>query len=182
MLLRPFERDDARDYAQMMNQVLAQPGMSGFLLTFPPYLGQRHARGRIRETHGWLRQNRGWSLAIELQGHLIGQAQIVTMGARRCLAEVAYWLGPAYQGQGHAQLAMAALIDAAAGHWPLERVEATVVPGNDPSTRLLDRLGFTYRELASVPYKVQGGWRQRRADLLIYERAIVLSSNIGGLS
>ena len=168
LLLRPFAWADAPHYQRLINQVLAQPGMNGFLLTFPRRLSPAQTRARIRETHSWLRQNRGWSLAIALEGQMIGQAQIVTLDARQRRAEIAYWLSSAYQGQGHARRAIAALIKAARQQWPLERIEATVVPGNTPSTRLLERLGFTYHELATLPYRVQGGWRRRQAELLVY--------------
>ena len=37
---------------------------------------------------------------------------------------------------------MATLMEAAQAHWPLEKLEATVVPGNEASIRVLERLGL----------------------------------------
>ena len=171
--LRPFRRADAPIFAKHIEGILTQTNSADFLLTFPRPFRPGHARRRIHETHGWLRQNRGWSLAIEWQGQLVGQAQLVCHPPRNSLAEAAYWIARPFQGQGLALSAMKTLIHAAVQHWPLETIEATLVPGNQASLKILTRLGFCKRELARIPYRIQGGWRQKHAELLIYTRPAI---------
>lgn len=57
--------------------------------------------------------------------------------------EVGYVLRTDRQGQGLATEAVTALLAAATSSWQVSRVVAVVVDGNDASTRLLERLGFT---------------------------------------
>ena len=170
LLLRPFQLRDAPAYASHINTLLSDPNMPGFLLTFRAPYSARLARERIRQSHAWARQNRGWALAIDWDGTLIGQAQIVTMDRRQTRAEIAYWLAPTHQGRGLAHAAMDTLIQAAANHWPITQVEATVSADNQASIRLLHRLGFAYINDTVVPYRVQGSWRRRRARVQVYGR------------
>lgn len=171
LVLRPFHLDDADNFAEHIRGLISDPKIEGAMLTFPNPFQLRHARARIRETQRWIQSNRGWSFAIIWQGALVGQAQIICARPRHRFAEIAYWLAPEVQGQGLAFTAMDLLLEAAVDHWPLEQIEATVVPGNAASISLLHRLGFTYRELAEVPYKRQGAWWRQTAQLEIYERA-----------
>jgi len=168
--LRPFRDQDAEAFQDAICATLAIPDTSGHMLTFPQPFTRRHARARIRQTHRWLEQGRGWSLTLIHQGQLAGQIQLICALPRRRRAEIAYWIAPAFRGQGLARQGVATLIEAACAHWPLERIEATVVPGNAASIAVLTDLGFTQRELAPVPYRVQGHWRRRSADLLVFAR------------
>lgn len=58
-------------------------------------------------------------------------------------AELGYVLGRAHWGQGLMSEALRAFIDCAFNHLSLRRLEAEIDPRNQPSTRLVRRLGFT---------------------------------------
>ena len=151
------------------------------MLTFPAPFSKRDAHHRIRLAQRWWLQDRGWSYGIWRGPRLVGQVQIVVHGARQRVAEVAYWLSLEARGQGFGAEAVEALILAAKAHWPLERIEATVVPGNAASIKVLTRLGFAGRGEEIVPYDLP--WqlplglhrlyqRRRKTALLIFSRAL----------
>lgn len=175
LCLRPFTMADAPAFTIWTRNLLSVQHMSAFLLTYPQPFAPRHARARIRQTHVWHRQGRGWSLAIDWQGQLVGQAQIICLRPHFRLGEIAYWIAPPFQRRGLATAAMQALIEAARDHWPLERLEATVVRENQASIRLLNHLGFTYRDLERIPYRVQGSWRRKRAEVLVFSKCLYSS-------
>ena len=135
------------------------------------------AHQRMLIAQKWWASDTGWSYGIWQGPRLIGQAQIITHGSRKRLAEAAYWLSREARGQGYGTEAMAALIESAKTHWPLERIEATVVPGNSGSISVLQRLGFEDAGQALVPYDLPTQWpfgldrlhrRRGRACLLIF--------------
>ncbi len=59
-------------------------------------------------------------------------------------AEVGYDLMPCFQGKGYMAEALAAVLGYGFGALALRRVEARTHPGNAPSRRLLERLGFSF--------------------------------------
>lgn len=99
------------------------------------------------------------TLMVELDGVVIGDlmlriedawAQDATRDqARRTQAELGWALDPAYGGRGHATEAVHALIDLCFGPLGLRRVHADCFLDNEPSWRLMERLGMR-RELHSV--------------------------------
>ncbi|WP_089789836.1 GNAT family N-acetyltransferase [Natronobacterium haloterrestre] len=55
---------------------------------------------------------------------------------------LSYWLFDEYRGRGYATEAVSLLVEHAFEELGLHRVEAEVFDGNDPSRRLLERVGF----------------------------------------
>ena len=181
LVLRLLEPRDSQAFAQHIQALLAQPCMSQFLLTFPPNFSAAQAYSRIAQTYRWVRAGRGWSLAITLQDALIGQAQIVCTRTHHRQGEIAYWVTPTFQRQGVAQAAVSAMLEAACTHWPLEQIEATVNPHNQASIGLLTSLGFAYQQQQTLPFRVQGHWRRRRATVDLYARKLykdTMASNV----
>jgi len=70
---------------------------------------------------------------------------------------------PAYRGQGYALESAQAVMDYAWGPLGLERLVAIVAPGNAPSIRLLESLGFTFERMMRLPNDDE--------DLRLYGRA-----------
>ena len=62
--------------------------------------------------------------------------------ARGVQAEIGYCFAPAHQGRGYAREAVTALVDRCFGELGLRRVTADLFAANEPSWRLLERLGF----------------------------------------
>ena len=175
LTLAPLRLVDVPRFTALAGQLVADPEVLRAMVTFPNPFTRRHARQRIRQSHVWLRRNQGWSLGVRWNGQLVGQAQMVCLGHRRRVGEVAYWIAPQFQGNGLGRLAMRLLIEGVRCHWPLERLEATVMPGNEASIGLLKSLGFAFVEQAEVPFNLEDApwwawWRakQGKASLLIF--------------
>jgi ribosomal-protein-alanine N-acetyltransferase len=91
-----------------------------------------------------------------------GVAQACTLG---------YWMGRRHAGKGHMTEAVRGAVRFAFSDLALHRVEAACLPNNEPSRRLLERVGFQHEGLARAYLKINGNW----ADHLLYG---VLSSDI----
>jgi RimJ/RimL family protein N-acetyltransferase len=105
------------------------------------YLGAMTAPDRMAKT-----------LAILLGDRIIGDAMVavedgwaqveVADRARRCQAELGYALDPAYSGRGYATEAVAELLRVCFEDLGLRRVVAQCFADNEPSWRLMERLGM----------------------------------------
>ena len=95
-------------------------------------------RQRSRQTDG-----DGVSLAIEdaASGEAVGLV-IAQLRPQRSVVGLGYWVVPPARGRGLAGRAIALLATWLLDETTTTRVEALVVPGNDPSRRTLERLGF----------------------------------------
>jgi RimJ/RimL family protein N-acetyltransferase len=99
------------------------------------------------------------TLAILLDGRVIGDAMLavedgwaqveVADRARGCQAELGYALDPAHSGRGYATEAVAELLRVCFEELGVRRVIAQCFSDNEPSWRLMERLGMR-RELHSV--------------------------------
>lgn len=82
--------------------------------------------------------------------------------------QIGYKLDPFYQHQGYASEALSAAIHIAAAELKLHRITAYVLPSNQPSIRLLERLGFELEGTARDYAVINGQWH----DHLQYARII----------
>jgi len=98
-------------------------------------------------------------------GALVGG---LTLGQiRRGVAQTAslgYWMGEAFAGQGYMSDAVRTMLPYAFNGLRLRRVEAACLPENEPSIRLLERLGFIREGYARSYLCIAGLWR----DHLLY--------------
>ncbi len=94
-----------------------------------------------------------------------GVAQACTLG---------YWMGKRHAGRGHMTEAVRGAVRFAFSELALHRVEAACLPNNEPSRRLLERVGFQHEGLARAYLKINGIW----ADHLLY--AILSTDPQGG--
>lgn len=81
-----------------------------------------------------------WRFGIFLDGELIGRVDLTPVEPPRY--GLGYWLAQDATGKGYAALALAALLQFAAGELHASEVYAGVTHGNTRSERLLSRLGF----------------------------------------
>lgn len=84
-----------------------------------------------------------------------GVAQACTLG---------YWMGQRHAGKGHMTEAVRGALDFAFSELALHRVEAACLPHNEPSRRLLERVGFKHEGEARGYLRINGVW----ADHLLY--------------
>ncbi|MEI6558072.1 MAG: GNAT family protein [Rhodospirillaceae bacterium] len=79
-----------------------------------------------------------------------GVAQTATLG---------YWIGEPYARRGYTTEAVGLVLDHAFGELDLHRIEASCLPGNQASRRLLGKLGFTCEGEARGYLRIEGSWR-----------------------
>jgi ribosomal-protein-alanine N-acetyltransferase len=84
-----------------------------------------------------------------------GVAQACTLG---------YWMGQRHSGQGHMTEAVRGALRFAFSDLALHRVEAACLPNNEPSRRLLERVGFQREGVARAYLRINGVWN----DHLLY--------------
>lgn len=94
-----------------------------------------------------------------------GVAQACTLG---------YWMGQRHAGKGHMTEAVRGAVRFAFSELALHRVEAACLPHNEPSRRLLERVGFRHEGLARAYLRINGNW----ADHLLY--AVLSSDTLPG--
>jgi len=96
----------------------------------------------------------------EGEGILIGGINLNDV--RRGVAQkgtLGYWIGQPYAGQGLMTEAAALVCDFAFRDLKLHRVEASCLPHNEPSKRLLQRLGFAEEGYAKSYLRIDNEWQ-----------------------
>lgn len=90
----------------------------------------------------------------------------ITLSVRGQTAALGFWVDAAVEGRGIAHEALTAVLAFAFGPLGLTRLEAAVLPENQRSLSLLERLGFRHEGLARGKVAVDGG----RTDHLLFVR------------
>lgn len=103
-----------------------------------------------------------WALAFREDDVVIGSCGLSRWDEEAAQAEVGYELAPAWQGRGLMREALASVLGFGFDRMQLARVEANVVPENEPSLWLLRRLGFHEVELR----RGHGFWKGESHDLI----------------
>lgn len=74
-------------------------------------------------------------------------------------ATLGYWMGEPYAGKGYMTSAVRAVASYAFDRQGMHRVEAACLPNNEPSRRLLERVGFQKEGYARSYLNINGQWR-----------------------
>ena len=85
---------------------------------------------------------------------------------RAVIATAAVWIASRFAGQGLATAAVRAISDYAFTELKLHRIEASCVPHNAASRRVLEKAGFELEGRARAYLKINGAW----ADHLLFAR------------
>ena len=109
-----------------------------------PMRSRMQAEGRLEEMRAAFakREALDWIIAGRRGDRAIGTCTLFRFDARHRRAEVGYALGAAHWGNGLATEAVSLALDWSVRALGLHRVEADIDPRNEPSRRLLLRLGF----------------------------------------
>lgn len=101
-----------------------------------------------------------WFLCANRDGRLLGGLTLAQV--RRGVTQagtIGYWMGAPHAGQGYMTEAVALLADHAFRTLGLHRLEAACLPENQPSIRLLRRVGFSEEGRARAYLAIAGAWR-----------------------
>ena len=134
-------------------------------------------RLRVKRAAREIASDEAYSLFI-LDGHSETLLGGLTLGlVRRGVAQactLGYWMGARHAGKGHMSEAVRGALRFAFQDLALHRVEAACLPDNEPSRRLLERVGFQREGLARSYLRINGAW----ADHLLY--AALASDSLPG--
>lgn len=92
-----------------------------------------------------------YAVEVKETGALIGNCGLVRREGLDA-PDIGYALLPAYVGQGYAEEAARAVIADARGRLQARRLRAIVNPDNAASIRLLQKLGFVFERMITLPH------------------------------
>jgi ribosomal-protein-alanine N-acetyltransferase len=131
--------------------------------TWPPDELTRGAfRRRLRRYAGEIKTDAAYPFFVfrEDSDALVGGCTLSNVRRGVCQsASVGYWIGADYARQGYMTAAVRALIPFVFETLALHRLEAACIPENEPSRRLLVRLGFREEGRARLYLQINGAWR-----------------------
>jgi len=111
----------------------------------------------VLESHIARPRESGLVLAIEVDGNVIGHANLVVGEHRQ--GEIGFIVDPAHQGHGYATRAGEAMLELAFETYDLHRVVGRLEPRNAASARVLERLGMRKEAHLIENEWVKGEWQ-----------------------
>ncbi len=100
-----------------------------------------------------------WALIHRADDKMIGTCGFTSFNYHADSAEVGYVLNPAYHGQGLAAEALRAVMRFGFENLSLHRIEAHYIEGNNPSRRLMERVGMQFEGYARESMRIKGDFR-----------------------
>lgn len=138
----------------------------GFLVPWEPIwpaddLTRSAYRRRLRRYSEDVRSDQAYAFFVfrAEDNALVGGLTLANI--RRGVAQagsIGYWMGAPYAGRGYMADAVRTLVPFGFGTLRLHRLEAACIPTNNPSIRLLERLGFRREGLARQYLCINGIW------------------------
>ena len=138
MVLRELRNEDAADLLIFRGDVEAQRFNSEPLQTL------EQSVALMDEVRGDYAAETGvpWAVTLKASGRVVGLFGYQNWARYHRRAEIGYDLARDLWGQGFATEALAAVVRFGFADMDLNRIEAQTIADNEPSTRLLGRLGF----------------------------------------
>ena len=97
-----------------------------------------------------------WGVALSETDSIIGTCTLASLNLKNRRAELGYALAQSYWGQGYITEMLRVLLQFAFSEMQLHRLTADTDPNNQPSIRLLERLGFRREGYFREHHLVQG--------------------------
>jgi RimJ/RimL family protein N-acetyltransferase len=161
LLLRPFTMDDV----ERVTELLQTPDVAATTLYVPyPYSSEDAATWIVTHPHAaGLGQALNWAICHRENGLLIGSIGMEISGYHQ-RGMIGYWMGVPYWGQGFTSEAAQAVVNYGFETLDLHRIEATCMPHNIGSSRVMEKAGMTYEGTLREYYRKDDGFR----DAAIY--------------
>ena len=164
--LRPPRAADFQPWAELRDLSAAylqpwEPSWAEDDLTRPAFRRRLSVYAREMELET------AWPFFIFANGGETLVGAVTLSNIRRGVAEsgtLGYWIGRPFAGRGHATAAVKAVLTFAFDTLDLHRVEASCLPANLPSRRVLQKSGFRQEGEAKAYLKINGAW----ADHLLF--------------
>ena len=127
-------------------------------------------REMVRHLRAEARAGRMMPFVITYDGRLAGQLTVggITWGSL-CSAHIGYWVDQALAGRGIVPTAVALATDHCFRGVGLHRIEVNIRPENQPSLRVVEKLGFRDEGVRRAYLHIDGAWRDHRTFALCAE-------------
>ena len=127
-------------------------------------------RGSIRNLLSHAREGFGLPFMVEHEGELAGQLNVsgIAYGSLSS-ASIGYWVSERFAGKGVTPTAVALATDHCFFTMGLHRMEICIRPENEPSLRVVEKLGFRYEGLRRRYIHINGDWRDHFCFALTVE-------------
>ncbi|MBX3098548.1 MAG: GNAT family N-acetyltransferase [Salinibacterium sp.] len=117
-------------------------------------------RSSIRSLQQNARAGLGLPFVIEFDGELAGQLNVSSIAyGSLSSATIGYWVSERFAGKGVTPTAVALATDHCFFGVGLHRMEICIRPENEPSLRVVEKLGFRYEGLRRRYIHINGDWR-----------------------
>ena len=127
-------------------------------------------RSSIRGLLSNAREGAGLPFVIEYNGELAGQLNVSSMmWGSVSSATIGYWVAERFAGKALTPTAVALATDYCFFQLGLHRMEICIRPENEPSLRIVEKLGFRYEGLRRRYIHIDGDWRDHFCFALIVE-------------
>ncbi len=127
-------------------------------------------RAGIRSLLAGAREGTGIPFAMEYDGEFAGQLNVSSMSyGSLASATIGYWVAERFAGHGVTPTAVALATDHVFFTVGLHRMEICIRPENEPSLRVVQKLGFRYEGLRRRYIHINGDWRDHFAFALTAE-------------
>lgn len=160
-----------RDARTLENELLANRSwLRRWEATSPR--GARHfdVRSSIRNLSSNARSGGGLPFVIEYNGEVAGQLNVSSMvWGSVSSATIGYWVAQRFAGKSLTPTAVALATDYCFVELGLHRMEICIRPENEPSLRVVEKLGFRYEGLRRRYIHIDGDWRDHFCFALVAE-------------
>jgi ribosomal-protein-alanine N-acetyltransferase len=166
--IRPIRLRDAR---QLERELLDNRGwLRKWEATSPNGPMGFDVRSSIRSLQANARAGLGLPFAIEYAGEFAGQLNVssITYGSLGS-ATIGYWVSERFAGLGVTPRAVALATDYCFFQAGLHRMEICIRPENEPSLRVVEKLGFRYEGLRRRYIHINGDWRDHFCFALVVD-------------
>jgi [ribosomal protein S5]-alanine N-acetyltransferase len=127
-------------------------------------------RASIRSLQSNARGGSGFSFAIEVDGEFAGQLNVSSVAyGSLSSASIGYWVAERFAGRNVTPTAVALATDHCFFTVGLHRMEICIRPENEPSLRVVEKLGFRYEGLRRRFIHINGDWRDHFCFALTVE-------------
>ena len=158
VVIRPIRLRDAR----VLEQELAsnRHWLKQWEATNPTGPMGFDTRASIRSLLSGARNGSGVPFAIEYQGYFAGQLNVSSIAyGSLSSATIGYWVAERFAGKNVTPTAVALATDHIFFSLGLHRMEICIRPENEPSLRVVEKLGFRYEGLRRRFIHINGDWR-----------------------
>jgi [ribosomal protein S5]-alanine N-acetyltransferase len=127
-------------------------------------------RGSIRNLLTNARDGQGLPFLLEWDGELAGQLNVSSIAyGSLSSATIGYWVSERFAGKGVTPTAVALATDHCFFSMGLHRMEICIRPENEPSLRVVEKLGFRYEGLRRRYIHINNDWRDHFCFALTVE-------------